>query len=62
MKLQQLDREAGWILVDFPLNYVQAKLLEQALSGYIPKEELKLCQREQEMEAAVLLVQPNPKP
>jgi len=57
-----LEKDAGWILTDFPLNYVQAKLLEQALSGYIPIEELKPCKREQEMKAAQLLVQPNPKP
>lgn len=26
----------GWILVEFPCNYAQAKLLEEALSGYKP--------------------------
>jgi adenylate kinase family enzyme len=29
----------GWVLVDFPSNFAQAKLLEAALSGYIPKSE-----------------------
>jgi adenylate kinase family enzyme len=41
IKIQQLDNNAGWVLIDFPQSYAQAKLLEQALSGYIPKEELK---------------------
>jgi adenylate kinase family enzyme len=26
----------GWILVDFPSTFAQAKLLETALSGYVP--------------------------
>jgi len=26
----------GWVLVDFPCSYAQAKLLEEALSGYKP--------------------------
>ena len=30
----------GWILVDFPCNYAQAKLLEEAMSGYKPSQEL----------------------
>jgi hypothetical protein len=30
----------GWVLVDFPCSYAQAKLLEKALSGFSPLEEL----------------------
>lgn len=32
-----LEREKlGWVLVDFPSNFAQAKLLETSLSGYMP--------------------------
>jgi hypothetical protein len=30
----------GWVLVDFPANFSQAKLLEKALSGYQLSEEM----------------------
>ena len=30
----------GWVLVDFPCNYAQAKLLEEAMSGFKPTAEL----------------------
>ena len=33
--LQKTDAN-GWVLVDFPCSYAQAKLLEQAMSGYKP--------------------------
>ena len=36
----------GWVLVDFPCNYTQAKLLEEALSGYKPIEELEVTELE----------------
>lgn len=51
----------GWILVDFPCSYSQAKLLEKALSGYEPEEELELIERQKQLNDAILLVQPNPK-
>ena len=51
----------GWCLVDFPCNYAQAKLLEEAMSGYKPSVELDAIQRDQEMEDAFLLVQPTGK-
>lgn len=51
----------GWVLVDFPCNYAQAKLLEEATSGYKPTLELEATQRGQEMEEAFLLVQPTAK-
>ena len=38
-------KEQGWILVDFPCTSIQAKLLEQALSGYQSEEELELTER-----------------
>lgn len=33
---QKLDEAGnnGWVLLDFPSSYAQAKLLEEALSGY----------------------------
>ena len=51
----------GWVLVDFPCSYAQAKLLEEAMSGYKPTEELDPTNREKEMEEAFLLVQPTGK-
>ena len=30
------DNKTGWVLLDFPSSYAQAKLLEEALSGYKP--------------------------
>lgn len=50
----------GWVLVDFPCSYAQAKLLEEALSGYRPQEELEPTDREKETKDALLLVQPSP--
>lgn len=50
----------GWVLVDFPCSYAQAKLLEEALSGYRPHEELEPTDREKETKDALLLVQPTP--
>jgi hypothetical protein len=38
-KMDQLPVD-GWVLVDFPCSYSQAKLLESALSGFKPHEEL----------------------
>lgn len=49
----------GWVLVDFPCSYAQAKLLEEALSGYKPNEELEPTERENEIKDAQLLVQPH---
>jgi len=49
------------VLVDFPCSYAQAKLLEEALSGYKPTEELHSIERDQEMEEAFLFVQPTGK-
>ena len=62
-ELSELDNETdkGWVLLDFPSSYAQAKLLEEALSGYKPDPELIPVQRDTEMEEAFLLVQPNAK-
>lgn len=50
----------GWVLVDFPCSYAQAKLLEEALSGFKPHEELETTEREKASEEALLLVRPHP--
>lgn len=50
----------GWVLIDFPSSYAQAKLLEEALSGYRPHEELEMTDREKETRDALALVQPTP--
>ena len=34
--LQSPNEEKGWVLLDFPSSYAQAKLLEEALTGYKP--------------------------
>ena len=49
----------GWVLVDFPCSYAQAKLLEGALSGYVPDVEIMQNDREAEIEKAYLFVQPT---
>jgi adenylate kinase family enzyme len=36
----------GWILIDFPSTYAQAKLLETALSGYVTPTEQEPIDRE----------------
>lgn len=36
----------GWVLVDFPTNFAQSKLLEAALSGYVPNKEEDPIERE----------------
>lgn len=50
----------GWVLIDFPSSYAQAKLLEEALSGYKPQEEMEPTDREKEIKEALMLVQPSP--
>ena len=57
----EAEGQNGWVLLDFPSSYAQAKLLEEALSGYKPDQELDPVQRDIEMEEAFLLVQPNAK-
>ena len=51
----------GWVLVDFPCSYAQAKLLEESLSGYKPNPELDPIKRDEELQEALLLVQPTSK-
>ena len=51
----------GWVLVDFPCNYAQAKLLEEAMSGFKASAELDPISRYQEMEEAFQIVQPTAK-
>jgi adenylate kinase family enzyme len=49
-------KEQGWVLVDFPCTYAQAKLLEKALSGYEPEEDLEFTNRQKLINDATLLV------
>lgn len=51
----------GWVLVDFPCSYAQAKLLEEAMSGFKPTAELDPITRDDQMDEAFLLVQPTAK-
>jgi hypothetical protein len=69
-KIDELNKEIekeneiprnGWILVDFPATYAQAKLLETALSGYVTPTEQEPIDREQYTKDAFLLVQPTEK-
>ena len=46
----EAEGQNGWVLLDFPSSYAQAKLLEEALSGYKPDQELDPVQRDIEME------------
>lgn len=61
IQLQDLDKlqTNGWVLVDFPSSYSQAKLLEEALSGYKPLEEMEPTDREIQTKSALLLVKPT---
>lgn len=52
----QTTEALGWVLVDFPCNYAQAKLLEEAMSGFKPTAEMDPITRDTEMEEAFLLV------
>ena len=61
METLKVSEAIGWVLVDFPCNYAQAKLLEEAMSGHKPGLELEAIQRDTEMEEAFLLVQPTAK-
>ena len=50
----------GWVMVDFPANFAQAKLLENALSGYIPGSECDPINRDNQLENAKLIASPSP--
>ncbi len=58
--IDEIERN-GWILLDFPSTFAQAKLLENALSGFVPKQEQEVIDREKEINDAYLLVQPTEK-
>lgn len=53
---QRKGEDRGWILVDFPATFSQAKLLEKALSGYEPEEDLELTERQKMLNDSALLV------
>lgn len=48
----------GWVLVDFPHTYDQAKLLEEALTGFLPKDQRNALLYEEKLEKAKILVEP----
>ena len=50
----------GYILLDFPSSLNQAKLLEEALSGYVPKEDKKPSEKEMLKKSASEIVEPTP--
>ena len=49
----------GWILVDFPRNLKQMKLLEAGLSGYIPKADLAKSEQQLKKEAWSKVASPS---
>jgi len=53
--------KSGWVLLDFPSNFAQAKLLETALSGFVPNQEADPINREKELGEAAVLAMPTPK-
>ena len=52
----------GFILVDYPSTLNQAKLLEQALNGYICLEDREVEIKEQLLSESAILAQPTPLP
>lgn len=58
--LQTIEKN-GFILVDFPSSFAQAKILEERLSGYKAGAELDPISRENALNDARLLAQPTPK-
>jgi len=52
----------GFILVDFPSTLYQAKLLEQALTGYICEEDKEVEIKDQLLAEASILASPTPLP
>ena len=48
-------------MLDFPSTFAQAKLLETALSGFVPTQEQNPIPREKNLSDAFLLVQPTAK-
>jgi hypothetical protein len=58
--LQKIEKN-GFVLVDFPSNFPQAKLLEAKLSGFEPGMEMDPIHREQSLRDATLIAKPTPK-
>lgn len=50
----------GWVLYDFPHTYEQAKLLEEHLTGFLPKDERPLLLYEEKLKVAAILAKANP--
>ncbi len=56
--LQKVEKN-GWVMVDFPCNMAQAKLLEKYLSGYEHPKECGLVRRGELLDEAAVLVKPT---
>lgn len=59
LKNTQFRYTEGWVLIDFPNTYNQAKLLEKELSGFRPQDEIELTDLEKKLESASLIVKPS---
>jgi hypothetical protein len=49
----------GYVLIDFPHTYEQAKLLEKTLTGWMPADEIPLTEFESKIETLKLVVRPS---
>ena len=60
-ELEQIRSVApkGWILVDFPRNLTQMKLLETCLSGYVSKADLPKDESQAKFEAWAKVATPS---
>lgn len=63
-ELKKLNNETiyGFCIMNFPTTYNQAKLLERALSGYVPDNEKTKTQTEIYKEESGLILDKSPKP
>ena len=50
--------QMGWVLIDFPTSLPQAKLLEEAFSGYKPQSDWVVNEREERLKSASLITAP----
>ena len=53
---------SGYIITDFPNSAEQMQILEQKLSGFVPKLEREPCERELASQKACKIVTPSDKP
>jgi len=52
----------GFIIIDFPSTLNQAKLLEEALSGYISPDDMEIDTKDKLLQESAILAQPTPQP